>query len=59
MELEVKVTNGTDKEIRFEIHIGGESKGELMMLRTDFTKFIDLLFGRDYSITSNKPQPID
>ena len=54
MDIELKVINGTDREIRFEVHMRGESKGELMVERSDFTRFADLIFGRDYKIIGNQ-----
>ena len=53
--IELRVINGTDKEIRFEVHIDGNSKGELMMDREDFSKFADLIFGRNYKVVTNVP----
>jgi hypothetical protein len=56
MDITIQVTNGSDLQIRFDVRVRGESTGELMMERGDFTKFADLLFGRNYTLTGCEPK---
>ena len=54
MNTEIKIVSGSDKTIRFEVHIRGENVGELQTDRADLTRLADKLFDGSYIISENK-----
>lgn len=53
MLVELGVSGGTDKTVRFQLLIRGESCGELQVGREDFTRLADLIFGQHYKLIQN------
>ena len=57
MNIELEVSGGTAKAVRFNVKISDALAGNLQVDRTDFTKLCELLFNGNYKITGSPAMP--
>lgn len=54
LEIELLVVGSTDKMVRFDVKVSGQSAGELLTTREDFTKIAEKFFDGIYLVSKGK-----